>query len=142
MNPDHKLIIPEVNGNIVSSDDMIIANPNCTTMQLLMALKPLHDNFTVIIIVVNTYQSVTGTGAAAVAQLESERAGEDAEMVYPHKIDMNCLPHCDEFLDNGYTREEMKVHFETKKIMGDDSIDLSCTAVKFQLLVGIARQFL
>ena len=136
MNPDHKLIIPEVNGNIVSSDDMIIANPNCTTMQLLMALKPLHDNFTVIRGVVNTYQSVTGTGAAAVAQLESERAGEDAEMVYPHKIDMNCLPHCDEFLDNGYTREEMKVHFETKKIMGDDSIDLSCTAVRVPVAGG------
>ena len=136
MTPDHKLIIPEVNGNIVSSDDMIIANPNCTTMQLLMALKPLHDNFTVIRGVVNTYQSVTGTGAAAVAQLESERAGEDAEMVYPHKIDMNCLPHCDEFLDNGYTREEMKVHFETKKIMGDDSIDLSCTAVRVPVAGG------
>ena len=136
MNPDHKLIIPEVNGNIVSSDDMIIANPNCTTMQLLMALKPLHDNFTVIRGVVNTYQSVTGTGAAAVAQLESERAGEDAEMVYPHKIDMNCLPHCDEFLDNGYTREEMKVHVETKKIMGDDSIDLSCTAVRVPVAGG------
>ena len=136
MNPDHKLIIPEVNGNIVSSDDIIIANPNCTTMQLLMALKPLHDNFTVIRGVVNTYQSVTGTGAAAVAQLESERAGEDTEMVYPHKIDMNCLPHCDEFLDNGYTREEMKVHFETKKIMGDDSIDLSCTAVRVPVAGG------
>ena len=136
MNPDHKLIIPEVNGDIVSSDDMIIANPNCTTMQLLMALKPLHDNFTVKRGVVNTYQSVTGTGAAAVAQLKSERAGKDAEMVYPHKIDMNCLPHCDEFLDNGYTREEMKVHFETKKIMGDESIDLSCTAVRVPVSIG------
>ena len=136
MNPDHKLIIPEVNGNIVSSDDMIIANPNCSTMQLLMALKPLHDNFTVKRGVVNTYQSVTGTGAAAVAQLKSERAGKDAEMVYPHKIDMNCLPHCDEFLDNGYTREEMKVHFETKKIMGDESIDLSCTAVRVPVSIG------
>ncbi|MBQ81861.1 MAG: aspartate-semialdehyde dehydrogenase [Crocinitomicaceae bacterium] len=136
MNPDHKLIIPEVNGDIVSSDDMIIANPNCTTMQLLMALKPLHDNFTVKRGVVNTYQSVTGTGAAAVAQLESERAGEDAEMVYPHKIDMNCLPHCDEFLNNGYTLEEMKVHFETKKIMGDYSIDLSCTAVRVPVTGG------
>ena len=136
MNPDHKLIIPEVNGKIVSSDDMIIANPNCSTMQLLMALKPLHDNFTVKRGVVNTYQSVTGTGAAAVAQLKSERAGKDAEMVYPHKIDMNCLPHCDEFLDNGYTREEMKVHFETKKIMGDESIDLSCTAVRVPVSIG------
>tara|TARA_B100001564_G_scaffold355305_1_gene367359 strand:+ start:479 stop:1480 length:1002 start_codon:yes stop_codon:yes gene_type:complete len=136
MSPDHKLIIPEVNGNIVSSDDVIIANPNCTTMQLLMALKPLHDNFTVKRGVVNTYQSVTGTGATAVAQLESERAGEDAEMVYPHKIDMNCFPHCDEFLDNGYTREEMKVHLETKKIMGDESIDLSCTAVRVPVAVG------
>lgn len=136
MSDGHKLVIPEINGGVLSNDDMIIANPNCTTMQLLMALKPLHDKYSVIRGVVNTYQSVTGTGAAAVNQLESERAGDNSNKVYPHKIDMNCLPHCDDFEDNGYTREEMKVHFETKKIMDDDSIDLSCTAVRVPVAGG------
>jgi len=132
----HKLIIPEINGDLLGYDDMIIANPNCSTMQLLMALKPIHDNYKIISGVVSTYQSVTGTGAAAVHQLDSERRGEDSQKVYPHKIDMNCLPHCDEFQENGYTREEMKVYFETKKIMGDESIDLSCTAVRVPVAVG------
>lgn len=136
MSDDHKLVIPEINGDVLSNDDMIIANPNCTTMQLLMALKPLHDKYRITRGVVNTYQSVTGTGAAAVHQLESERSGDDSQKVYPHKIDMNCLPHCDDFEENGYTREEMKVHFETKKIMGDDSIDLSCTAVRVPVAGG------
>ena len=132
----HKLIIPEINGDALGNDEMIIANPNCSTMQLLMVLKPLHDNYKIIRGVVSTYQSVTGTGAAAVNQLDSERRGEDSQKVYPHKIDMNCLPHCDEFQENGYTREEMKVYFETKKIMGDESIDLSCTAVRVPVAVG------
>jgi aspartate-semialdehyde dehydrogenase len=101
-----------------------------------MALKPLHDKFTILRGVVSTYQSVTGTGQAAVAQLEAERRGEEAQMVYPYRIDMNCLPHCDDFLDNGYTKEEMKVHFETKKIMGDSSIELSCTAVRVPVAGG------
>lgn len=131
MEEGHKLVIPEVNGDVLEDGDLIIANPNCTTMQLLMVLKPLHERFGIERGVVNTYQSVTGTGAAAVKQLEAERAGEqDVERVYPYQIDKNCLPHCDEFQDNGYTREEMKVYFETKKILGDDSVDLSCTAVR------------
>jgi len=130
MSEKHKLVIPEINGSVLTEEDMIIANPNCTTMQLLMALKPLHDLYNIERGVVNTYQSVTGTGAAALNQLEDERAGVDAHKIYPHSIDMNCLPHCDEFQENGYTREEMKVHYETKKIMDDSSIQLSCTAVR------------
>lgn len=136
MSENHKLVIPEINGSVLAEEDMIIANPNCTTMQLLMALKPLHDLYNIERGVVNTYQSVTGTGAAALNQLEDERAGVDAEKVYPHTIDMNCLPHCDEFQENGYTREEMKVHHETKKIMGDSSIQLSCTAVRVPVAGG------
>jgi aspartate-semialdehyde dehydrogenase len=132
----HKLVVPEVNGDCLAPEDLIISNPNCTTMQLVMALKPLHDRFKILRGVVSTYQSVTGTGQAAVAQLEAERRGEKADMVYPHRIDMNCLPHCDDFLDNGYTKEEMKVHFETKKIMGDESIELSCTAVRVPVAGG------
>lgn len=131
MEEGYKLVIPEVNGEVIDVEDMIIANPNCTTMQLLMALKPLHRRFGIERGVVNTYQSVTGTGAAAVEQMEAERAGnEDVKRVYPYQIDKNCLPHCDDFQENGYTREEMKVYYETKKIMGDDRIDLSCTAVR------------
>lgn len=131
MEEGHKLVIPEVNGDVIEDSDMIIANPNCTTMQLLMVLKPLHSRFGIERGVVNTYQSVTGTGAAAVKQMEAERSGErEVKRVYPYQIDKNCLPHCDEFQENGYTREEMKVYYETKKIMGDESIDLSCTAVR------------
>ena len=131
MEEGYKLVIPEVNGEVIDVEDMIIANPNCTTMQLLMALKPLHRRFGIERGVVNTYQSVTGTGAAALEQMEAERAGnEDVKRVYPYQIDKNCLPHCDDFQENGYTREEMKVYYETKKIMGDDRIDLSCTAVR------------
>jgi aspartate-semialdehyde dehydrogenase len=136
MQEGYKLVVPEVNGECLAPEDLIIANPNCTTMQLVMALKPLHDKFTILRGVVSTYQSVTGTGQAAVAQLEAERRGEEAQMVYPYRIDMNCLPHCDDFLDNGYTKEEMKVHFETKKIMGDSSIELSCTAVRVPVAGG------
>jgi len=137
MHKDYKLVVPEVNGDTLSTDDLIIANPNCTTMQLVMVLKPLHDNFQIVRGVVSTYQSVTGTGQAAVAQMEDERAGRTpSEQVYPHPIDKNCLPHCDTFQENGYTREEMKVHHETKKIMGDDSISLSCTAVRVPVVGG------
>ena len=137
MHKDYKLIVPEVNGDTLSTDDLIIANPNCTTMQLVMVLKPLHDNYQIRRGVVSTYQSVSGTGQAAVTQMEDERAGRTpSEQVYPHPIDKNCLPHCDTFQENGYTREEMKVHHETKKIMGDDSISLSCTAVRVPVVVG------
>jgi len=137
MHKDYKLVVPEVNGDTLSTDDLIIANPNCTTMQLVMVLKPLHDNYQIVRGVVSTYQSVTGTGQAAVAQMEDERAGRTpSEQVYPHPIDKNCIPHCDTFQENGYTREEMKVHHETKKIMGDDSISLSCTAVRVPVVGG------
>ena len=137
MHKDYKLIVPEVNGDAISKDDLIIANPNCTTMQLVMVLKPLHDQYQILRGVVSTYQSVTGTGQAALAQMEDERAGRiPAQQVYPHQIDKNCLPHCDIFQENGYTREEMKVHYETKKIMRDDSISLSCTAVRVPVVGG------
>ena len=136
MSDAHKLVVPEVNGDVLTEGDLVIANPNCTTMQLVMALKPLHDKWQITRGVVNTYQSVTGTGQAAVAQLEAERRGEEGPGVYPHPIDQNCLPHCDTFQENGYTREEMKVHHETKKIMGDDSIQLSRTAVRVPVVGG------
>ncbi|MAU76440.1 MAG: aspartate-semialdehyde dehydrogenase [Crocinitomicaceae bacterium] len=137
MHKDYKLIVPEVNGDAISKDDLIIANPNCSTMQLVMVLKPLHDQYQILRGVVSTYQSVTGTGQAAVAQMEDERAGRTpSQPVYPHQIDKNCLPHCDTFQGNGYTREEMKVHHETKKIMRDDSISLSCTAVRVPVVGG------
>lgn len=136
MSEKHKLVVPEVNGEVIGDGDLVIANPNCTTMQLVMCLKPLHDRWKIERGVVNTYQSVTGTGQAAVAQLEAERRGEEGTGVYPHPIDKNCLPHCDTFQENGYTREEMKVHHETKKIMGDDRIQLSCTAVRVPVVGG------
>jgi len=137
MHKDFKLIVPEVNGDAISTNDLIIANPNCSTMQLVMVLKPLHDQYQILRGVVSTYQSVTGTGQAAVAQMEDERAGRTpSQPVYPHQIDKNCLPHCDIFQENGYTREEMKVHHETKKIMRDDSISLSCTAVRVPVVGG------
>lgn len=137
MNEKIKLVVPEVNGDCLTSSDMIIANPNCTTMQLVMVLKPLHDKFKILRGVVSTYQSVTGTGQLAVSQMMDERSGlTPSEMAYPHPIDKNCIPHCDVFQDNGYTKEEMKVHFETKKIMRDDSISLSCTAVRIPVMFG------
>jgi len=137
MNEKIKLVVPEVNGDCLTSSDMIIANPNCTTMQLVMVLKPLHDKFKILRGVVSTYQSVTGTGQLAVSQLMDERSGlTPSEKAYPYPIDKNCIPHCDVFQDNGYTKEEMKVHLETKKIMGDDSISLSCTAVRVPVMGG------
>ena len=132
-----KLVVPEVNGDCLTASDMIIANPNCTTMQLVMVLKPLHETFKILRGVVSTYQSVTGTGQLAVSQMMDERSGlTPSEMAYPHPIDKNCIPHCDVFQDNGYTKEEMKVHLETKKIMRDDSISLSCTAVRIPVMGG------
>ena len=137
MNEKIKLVVPEVNGDCLTSGDMIIANPNCTTMQLVMILKPLHDAFRILRGVVSTYQSVTGTGQLAVSQMMDERSGLiPSEMAYPHPIDKNCIPHCDVFQVNGYTKEEMKVHLETKKIMRDDSISLSCTAVRIPVMGG------
>ena len=135
MSPDHKLIVPEINASELTAKDKIIANPNCSTIQLVMALKPLHDKYGVKRAVVSTYQSISGTGVKAVTQLENERAGKETEMAYPYTIDMNCLPHCDVFLDNGYTREEMKLTLETKKIL-DPSINVTATAVRIPVKGG------
>lgn len=137
MDPACPLVVPEVNGRDIRPEHRIVANPNCTTMQLVMALKPLHDAYRIQRGVVSTYQSITGTGKAAIAQLESERAGSKPEApVYPHPIDLNCLPHCDVFGDNGYTREEMKVWNETKKILGDENVHMTCTAVRVPVMGG------
>ena len=130
------LIIPEINGNTLTKEDKIIANPNCSTIQLLMALKPLHDVYTIKRVVISTYQSITGTGVKAVRQLENESKGVKGEMAYPYPVHENALPHCDIFEDNGYTKEEMKLVRETKKIMGDDSIEVSATAVRVPVKGG------
>jgi len=136
MDPTKKLVIPEINANELTKDDKIIANPNCSTIQMLVALAPLHKKYKMTRIVVSTYQSVTGTGKKAVDQLFNERAGIEGERAYPHKIDLNVLPHIDVFLDNGYTKEEMKMVNETKKIMNDDSIRLTATTVRIPTVGG------
>lgn len=136
MDPTKKLIVPEVNGDTLRIDDRIIANPNCSTIQMVLPLRPLHEKYGIKRIVVSTYQSVTGTGKAAVDQMMNERAGVKGEMVYPYKIDMNVLPHIDVFLENGYTKEEMKMVNETKKIMGDDSIQVTSTCVRIPTMGG------
>lgn len=130
MDPSKKLIVPEVNAHLLTTEDRIIANPNCSTIQMVVALQPLHKAYGIKRLVISTYQSVSGTGKAAVQQMENERIGAPAEAVYPHTIDKNCLPHCDVFLDNGYTKEEMKLVHETRKILGDDSIAITATAVR------------
>jgi aspartate-semialdehyde dehydrogenase len=137
MDPSKKLVVPEVNAHELKTTDKIIANPNCSTIQMVVVLKPLHDKYKIKRVVVSTYQSVTGTGKAAVDQLFAERAGsENVPMVYPHKIDLNVLPHIDVFLDNGYTKEEMKMIKETKKIMSDDSIKITATTVRIPTVGG------
>ncbi len=136
MSPDHKLIVPEVNASELTTEDRIIANPNCSTIQMVLALAPLHEKYTIKRVVVSTYQSVTGSGKAAVDQMMNERKGVKGEMAYPHKIDMNVLPHIDIFLDNDYTKEEMKMVNETKKILGDDSIGLTATTVRIPTVGG------
>lgn len=137
MDPTKKLVVPEINADTLTPDDRIIANPNCSTIQMVVALKPLHDRYTIKRIVVSTYQSVTGTGKAAVDQLFAEREGrDDVPNVYPHPIDLNVLPHIDVFLDNGYTKEEMKMVNETRKIMGDDSIRVTATTVRIPTIGG------
>jgi aspartate-semialdehyde dehydrogenase len=130
MDADKKLLVPEVNGEAVTSEDRIIANPNCSTIQMVVALKPLYDAYGIKRLVISTYQSVSGTGKAAVEQMENERAGIESKKVYPYVIDRNCLPHCDVFMDNGYTKEEMKLVHETRKILGDDGIAITATAVR------------
>jgi aspartate-semialdehyde dehydrogenase len=139
MNPSNKLVVSEVNANVLTIHDKIIANPNCTTMQLLVALAPLHRKYGIERLVVSTYQSITGTGARAVTQYEQEMAGtpqNEVAMVYPHPIFANVIPQCDSFTDNGYTKEEMKVVNETRKILGDDAIKITCTAVRVPVWGG------
>ena len=136
MDSDKKLVVPEINADVLEEGDMIIANPNCSTIQLVVALNPLHEAFGAKRVIVSTYQSVTGTGKAAVDQLEGERKGEDPQMVYPYKIDGNCIPHCDVFLDNDYTKEEMKMTHETVKIIDDEGIKLAATAVRVPVQGG------
>jgi aspartate-semialdehyde dehydrogenase len=135
MDPNVPLVVPEVNADAIG-DARIIANPNCSTIQLVMALKPLHDRFLIRRAIVSTYQSVTGTGQAGIDQLNGERDGDDATRVYPHPIDGNCLPHCDVFLENDFTKEEMKLHHETKKILGDGEVQVSATAVRVPVVGG------
>ena len=131
----NKLIVPEINGQELSTDDMIIANPNCSTIQLVMVLAPLHKKFVVKRVVVSTYQAVSGTGKKAVEQLKNEANNIDDEMVYPHQISKNTLPQCDDFIENGYTKEEMKLTNETKKIL-DKNIDVVATAVRVPVVRG------
>ena len=136
MDPEKKLVVPEINGDVLSNNDKIIANPNCSTIQLVMALAPLHQEYTMKRVVISTYQSVSGTGVKAVQQLENEEAGIEGEMVYPHPIGRNALPHCDVFLENGYTKEEMKLVKEPKKILGDDRFSITATAVRIPTAGG------
>lgn len=136
MDPTKKLVVPEINGKNLRIDDRIIANPNCSTIQMVLALAPLREKYGIKRIVVSTYQSVTGTGKDAVDQMMAERNGEKADMVYPYKIDLNVLPHIDVFQENGYTKEEMKMINETKKIFSDDSIQVTATAVRIPVMGG------
>lgn len=137
MDPTKKLVVPEVNADVLTKNDKIIANPNCSTIQMVVVLKPLHDKYKIKRVVVSTYQSVTGTGVKAVDQLMNERNGiKDGPMAYKYQIDLNALPHIDVFLDNGYTKEEMKMTNETKKIMGDDSIKVTATTVRIPVMGG------
>lgn len=136
MDPAKKLVVPEVNAHVLTAADKIIANPNCSTIQLVMVLKPLHDKYKIRRVVVSTYQSVSGTGAKAVEQLMAERNQQPVNRVYPHPIDLNILPQIDVFTDNGYTKEEMKMVKETCKIMGDDSVRVTATTVRVPVMGG------
>jgi len=137
MDPSKKLIVPEVNAYELSIDDKIIANPNCSTIQMVVALKPLHDKYRIKRVVVSTYQSVTGTGVKAVDQMMNERKGIfDGPMAYPYQIDLNVIPQIDVFLENGYTKEEMKMIKETRKIMGDENIRITATTVRIPVMGG------
>ena len=136
MEKDIKLIVPEINANLLSSEDKIIANPNCSTIQMVMALAPIHKKFKIKRLVISTYQSITGTGVKAVKQLKNEMSGTSGENAYPHQIHKNALPHCDIFLENNYTREEMKLVHETHKILADDKIAITATAVRIPVVGG------
>jgi len=135
MDKSKKLIIPEINANILTKNDRIIANPNCSTIQMLMVLSPLHKEYLIKRVVVSTYQSVSGTGVKALKQLENEEKNREGETVYPHPIYKNCLPHCDDFTDNAYTKEELKLVNETHKIL-DNNINLTATAVRIPVVGG------
>jgi aspartate-semialdehyde dehydrogenase len=136
MDPDKKLIVPEINASVLTKKDKIIANPNCSTIQMVMVLAPLHKRYNIRRVVVSTYQSITGTGVKAVRQLENEYAGVKGEMAYEYPIHRNVIPHCDSFEENGYTKEEMKLVRETQKIIGDDSIKVTATAVRIPVVGG------
>ena len=136
MDPTKKLVVPEINGDVLTKDDKIIANPNCSTIQLVAALSPLHLKYKMKRVVISTYQSVSGSGVKAVQQLDNEEAGIDGEMAYPYKIGRNAIPHCDVFLENGYTKEEMKLVKEPKKILRDDSFSVTATAVRIPTAGG------
>jgi aspartate-semialdehyde dehydrogenase len=136
MDPTKKLVVPEINGDVLTTDDKIIANPNCSTIQLVMALAPLHSRYKMKRVVISTYQSVSGTGVKPVKQLDNEEAGIEGEMAYPHKIGRNALPHCDIFLENGYTKEEMKLVKEPKKILRDNTFSITATAVRIPTAGG------
>ena len=135
MDPDKKLIVPEINGDRLTENDKIIANPNCSTIQLVLALSPLHKAYGIKRVVISTYQSITGTGVKAVQQMENERVGKQGEMAYHYPIDKNCIPQCDVFIENGYTKEEMKLTNETKKIL-DPRINVTATAVRVPVVGG------
>jgi len=135
MDPTKKLVVPEINGDDLTSEDKIIANPNCSTIQLVLVLAPLHQKYGIKRAIVSTYQSITGTGVKAVEQMENERANREGEMAYKYPIDKNCIPQCDVFLDNGYTKEEMKLTNETKKIL-DPKINVTATAVRVPVVGG------
>ncbi len=136
MDPTKKLVVPEINASELTKDDKIIANPNCSTIQMVMVLNPLHKKYNVKRVIVSTYQSITGTGVKAVQQLENEYAGVKGEMAYPYPIHRNAIPQCDVFEDNGYTKEEMKLVRETQKIMGDRSISVTATAIRIPVVGG------
>jgi aspartate-semialdehyde dehydrogenase len=136
MDPTKKLIVPEINAREITDADKIIANPNCSTIQLVMALKPLHNFYKIKRVIVSTYQSISGSGSKAVNQFENEIKGEKGEMAYPYPIHKNAIPHCDVFQENDYTKEEMKLTDETKKILGDDSVLVSATAVRIPVVGG------
>ena len=136
MDPTKKLVVPEINADVLTKNDKIIANPNCSTIQMVVALNPLHKKYGIKRIVVCTYQSVTGTGVKAVTQLMNERKGIEGEMAYKYPIDLNVIPQIDVFLDNGYTKEEMKMVNETRKIMRDDSIRVTATTVRIPVMGG------
>ena len=136
MDLSKKLIVPEINGNELTSEDKIIANPNCSTIQMVMALAPLHKVYKIKRLIISTYQSITGTGVKAVEQLNNEAQGKKGMMAYPYPIHKNAIPHCDIFLENDYTKEEMKLVHETHKILGDDTMGITATAIRIPVLGG------